>query len=49
MGNKVKVGETKHGQKLITFPRAIAEALRIRKGDTLEFLFDKGDVIVRKI
>ncbi len=49
MSNKTTVGQTKKGQFLITFPKAIAEALRIKKKDQLEFIFDKGDVIVRKI
>jgi hypothetical protein len=28
--------------------RAIAEAMRLKKGDALEWIFDRGDLIVRK-
>ena len=49
MANKTTVGITKHGQFLITFPKAIAESMRLKKGDKLEFIFDRGDVIVRKV
>jgi antitoxin component of MazEF toxin-antitoxin module len=31
-----------------TIPRAIAQAMRLKKGDSVEWLFDKGDVVVRK-
>ncbi len=48
MGNKTKVGMTGKGQYLITLPKSIALAMRLRKGDELEFLFDKGDVLIRK-
>jgi len=49
MANKITIGETKNGQFLITFPKAIAEAMNLKKGDQIEFLFDKGDIIIRKI
>jgi len=40
---------TKNGQFLTTIPKGIAEAMRLKKGDKIEFIFDRGDVIVRKI
>ncbi len=49
MANVTTIGLTKKGQFLTTFPRAIAEAMRLKKGDKIEFIFDKGDVIVRKV
>lgn len=49
MANTVTIGMTKNGQFLITFPKTIAEAMRLEKGSKIEFIFDKGDVIVRKI
>ena len=49
MANTSKIGMTKNGQYLTTIPRGIAEAMRLKKGDKIEFMFDKGDVIVRKI
>ena len=30
-------------------PSAIASAIRLKKGDAVEWLFDKGDVVVRKV
>jgi AbrB family looped-hinge helix DNA binding protein len=49
MANKTTIGTTKHGQYLITIPKAIGESMRLKKGDKLEFLFDRGDVIIRKV
>ena len=49
MANQSIVQQQKNKQMSITLPRAIAEAMHLKKGDTLEFIFDKGDVIVRKI
>jgi bifunctional DNA-binding transcriptional regulator/antitoxin component of YhaV-PrlF toxin-antitoxin module len=48
MANKSVVQQQKNQQKQVTVPRAIAEAMRLKKGDSLEWLFDRGDVIVRK-
>jgi len=49
MGNKTTIGKLKNGQYVTTIPRTIAEMLRLDKGDKLEYLFDKGDVIIRKV
>jgi hypothetical protein len=49
MGNITTVGMTKNQQFLITIPRTIAQAMRLKKADKLEFLFDRGDVVIRKI
>lgn len=51
MANKTKIQLAGWGGKQIrtTVPRAIAEALRLKKGDSVEWLFDKGDVVVRKV
>ena len=49
MSNVVTIGMTKKGQFLTTFPRGIANAMRLEKGSKVKFLFDRGDVIVRKI
>ena len=49
MANTTKIGMTKNGQRLTTVPRAIAEAMRLEKGSKIEWIFDRGDVIVRKI
>ena len=49
MANITKIGTTKNDQRLTTVPRAIAEAMRLEKGSKIEWIFDRGDVIVRKI
>ena len=49
MGNSTIVGMTKNGQYLISLPKTIAQAMRLKKGDRIEFLFDEGDVLVRKV
>ena len=49
MGNISTVGLTKNQQFLITIPKTIAQAMRLKKADKLEFLFDRGDVVIRKI
>ena len=49
MENVTTVGVAKNGQRLTTVPRAIAEAMRLEKGSKLEWIFDRGDVIVRKV
>ena len=49
MGNISTVGLTKNQQFLITIPKAIAQAIRLKKSDQLEFLFDRGDVVIRKV
>ena len=48
MGNVTKVMELKNKQFIITIPKAIAQAMRLEKGSGVEWLFDKGDTIVRK-
>lgn len=48
MANTSIVQQQKNHQVQLTVPRAIAEAMRLKKGDSVEWIFDKGDVIVRK-
>jgi bifunctional DNA-binding transcriptional regulator/antitoxin component of YhaV-PrlF toxin-antitoxin module len=48
MANITTVGVAKNGQRLTTVPRAIAEAMRLEKGSKIEWIFDRGDVVVRK-
>lgn len=45
-GLKDKNGKT--FQLITTVPKIIAEANRWKENDEIEWLFDKGDVIVRK-
>lgn len=48
MGNTSIVQQQKNEQLQVTVPRAIGQAMRLKKGDVVEWIFDKGDVIVRK-
>ena len=43
-----KVMVLKNKQFITTIPKAIAQAMRLEKGSKLEWIFDRGDVIVRK-
>lgn len=49
MANQSSVQQMKNKQFLITVPRAIAEAMRLKKGDNVEWLIVQGDVVVRKV
>lgn len=49
MANQSKVQQMKNNQFLVTIPRAIAEAMRLKKEDTIEWMFVQGDVVVRKV
>ena len=49
MANQTIVQQQKNSQFMITVPRAIAEAMRLKKGDEVEWVFDRGDVVVRKV
>lgn len=44
----IKNKEGKTVQLISTIPKMIAEANRWKENDEIEWLFDKGDVIVRK-
>lgn len=51
MANKTRVQAEGWGRKQlrVTIPISIAEAMRLQKGDRLEWLFDRGDLVVRKV
>jgi len=44
----LKDKEGKTTQLITTIPKLIAEANKWRENDDIEWLFDKGDVIIRK-
>lgn len=44
----VKLMQLKNKQFILTFPKNIVEAMKLRKGDELYFVFDRGDIIVKK-
>jgi bifunctional DNA-binding transcriptional regulator/antitoxin component of YhaV-PrlF toxin-antitoxin module len=49
LGNTTTVGMSKRGQFFCSIPKGIAEAMRLKRSDKLEFVFDRGDVLVRKL
>ena len=49
MANVTTLGMTGKGQYICTLPKAIGESMRLKKGDKLEFIFDRGDIIIRKV
>lgn len=44
----MKVRLLPNGQYITTIPKKIAEAMGLRKGDNINFLFSAGDVVIRK-
>ena len=49
MSNKVRVQQLPNGQLLITFPRVLAQAMGIGKGDLMEWLLEDGKLVVKKV
>jgi len=47
--SKTKVGFKKNGQFVSTIPKSMANAMQLTKGDSLEWLFIHGDVVIRRI
>ena len=47
--NNSKINVQNSGQVTTTIPKAIAGAMKLKKGDSIEWIFDRGDLIVRKI
>ncbi len=43
-----KIQLAKNGQYRITIPNSIALAMELKKGDILEFIFDRGDLILKR-
>ncbi len=43
-----KVQLADNGQYRITIPNSIAIALSLKKGDELNFIFDKGEIVLRR-
>lgn len=39
----------KTGQTVTTIPKAIAGAMKFKHKDKIEWIFDRGDLIVRKV
>lgn len=44
----VNLMQLKNKQYILTIPKNIVEAMRLKKGDAIAFIFDRGEVIMRK-
>lgn len=49
MANTTTITQSKHGQYFLTFPKAIAEAMGVTKGDQIRFIIVKGYIVLEKI
>jgi len=49
MGNKARIQQPKESQYIVTIPKSLAEALDYRKGTQIEFMVDRGELVIRKI
>jgi len=49
MSNRVRVQQHPTGQLTITFPRVLAQAMGIGKGDLMEWLLEDGKLVVKKV
>jgi bifunctional DNA-binding transcriptional regulator/antitoxin component of YhaV-PrlF toxin-antitoxin module len=47
--NTISVMQLKNLQFIITFPKGLANSLRLKKGDKLEYLFINGEIVIRKV
>lgn len=43
-----KLMQLKNKQYILTIPKNIVNAMQLRKGDEIIFIFEKGDVIIKK-
>jgi antitoxin component of MazEF toxin-antitoxin module len=48
MSNIVRVQQHPTGQLTVTLPRPLAGAMRIRKGDEMEWLLEEGKLLLVK-
>ena len=48
MSNRVRVQQVRTGALTISIPRALAQALHIVKGDTLEWLLEGGELALKR-
>jgi hypothetical protein len=49
MTNHVRVQQHPTGQLTVTLPRALAGALRIRKGDVMEWVLEDGKLTLLRV
>jgi antitoxin component of MazEF toxin-antitoxin module len=46
MSNKVRVQQHPHGLFSVSIPRALAQALRIEKGEVMEWFLEDGNLLL---
>ena len=49
MSNRVKVQQLPTGLYNVSIPRALVQALRIQKGDLMEWVLKDGDLILKRV
>ncbi len=49
MSNRVRVQLHPHGLYSVSIPRALAQALRIAKGDVMERVIEGGELVLKKV
>ncbi len=49
MSNRVRVQLHPHGLYSVSIPRALAQALRIAKGDVMEWVIEGGELVLKKV
>ncbi len=49
MSNRVRVQQHPHGMFSVSIPRALVQALRIEKGETLEWVLEDGRLVLNRL
>jgi len=49
MSNRVRVQQHPHGLFSVSIPRALAQALRIEKGEVMEWVLEDGDLVLKRL
>ena len=49
MSNRVRVQQHPTGLLTVSIPRALAQALRMEKGETLEWVVEGGELVLKRL
>ena len=49
MSNRVRVQQLPHGLYSVSIPRALAQALRIEKGDVMEWVVEDMHLVLKRV
>lgn len=49
MSNRVRVQQHPTGLLSVSIPRSLAQALRIGKGETMEWVFEGGELVLKRL